>query len=393
MPVVALPALGVLAAAVLALLALMASGLLTKVVGYLMPNWHIPGYSQLRSAVLNGITSVLDAIGGTLSSSLAYLGNIVAYPLAVLRALLNAGASALAATAATLAWIVHHAIPRAIRALHKVIDHAITAARHYALSLVRTAVHALHHLVQLARHYALSLVHAAVRTLRHLITDARHYAAGLVGALARTVAKDIAHAIAASEAYAAHLVRTIRADLAGVAADIRAAVRTAETYTDKAVASAVRTAEATAAKAAGVLVADLDHAATAAVDAIWSGVTDEVATLEQVIGTDLPRIGAAVRNIPTAIPGDLAEALAGIGALAIPALRYMEDCGIPNCRNLSQFGRDLQGLLGLMGAGALLAMFIELATDPDGGARNVVDTLGTLAADAVDEAKNLIGVG
>src|SRR6266702_2344491 len=106
----------------------------------------------------------------------------------------------------------------------------------------------------------------------------------------------------------------------------------------------------TATAVVGIFSTDLGKVAAAE----WVKITDDVAALEGVIATDLPDIAALARAIPRAIPRELADVIAGGLAVDALAIRYLRECGIPNCKNLHGFGKDLQGLFKLAEGAAFL---------------------------------------
>ncbi len=51
--------------------------------------------------------------------------------------------------------------------------------------------------------------------------------------------------------------------------------------------------------------------------------------------------------------------------------RYLRECGVPNCKNLGKFGHDFQAIANAVEAGALLALLVEAAHNPEGAANTV----------------------
>jgi len=131
-------------------------------------------------------------------------------------------------------------------------------------------------------------------------------------------------------------------------------------------------ANAAAAGAVGALVTDV----TTAVHGEWIAITDEVKALEGVIATDLPDIGALVRAIPRAVPIDIAAAITGTMAIDRVLLRYLEKCGIPNCKNLGGFGNLLKDLINVAEGAALLGLLAQAVRDPEGTAAELDSVIG-----------------
>lgn len=393
MPVVAVPGLAILAAALLALLALLASKYLVKVIAYIIPDWHIPGFSNLRSWILNAAESSMRAVANTLDSAVGILGSYVAYPVAVLKALLDALAAGITATADTLHWVMRSGVPHLISILRVGVWAGIHALHHALTHLLHAAVRHLAHLIALARHFAAHLVHDLRIGVWKGIHGIEHLAHHLVSALAAVVATNLALANKYTRQYVAQAVHGIKVALGDVDKSIAQSLGTAEKYTDKAIHTLAGTVATTATAAAGALITDIDTAITTTAEAAWGEIDDVVKELVKVLGTDLPDIAAGLRSIPKAIPGDLALAIAALGTLAIPMLRYMRTCGIPNCRNLSQYGRDLQSLLAIVEDGALIALFAEFVSDPQAAAQDAKTILGPIADGARSIARDVLGVG
>ena len=138
----------------------------------------------------------------------------------------------------------------------------------------------------------------------------------------------------------------------------------------------------------GIFSTDLGKVAAAE----WVKITDDVAALEGVIATDLPDIAALARAIPRAIPRELADVIAGGLAIDALAIRYLRECGIPNCKNLHGFGKDLQGLFKLAEGAAFLGFLAYIITDPDGATRETEQVAGAILSDTIDGVRHLIGV-
>lgn len=392
MPVIALPALAGVAAALLALLLLWGIQAFIKALASIIPKGLPLIGDSLHNLILVGATIAAATAQWLMADLIRPVINFILAPVFALVNWLTHLAQWVDTVSHELAWIVTSAIPDAI---HRAIStaRALVAAVHaYALHLYHLALTALHHAISAVRAYALHLYHVAISALHTAISAVRAYALHLynVGLHAMHVA------VSAARAYALHLyhvaVHDLTASIDAVRHLVRAEISVAEKYADSAVSVAVKalTSEITVATAAVIQVVDVDS--VKALGALWPGVLDDIAGLEGVIGLDLPDIGAAVRAIPRAIPLDLTDALTIVGALSIPMLRYMTKCGVPNCRNLSSLGRDLRNLLDDLAGGAFLALLIGLAADPLGTARFLNDEVGPIATDAVNGARNLLGV-
>lgn len=390
---VALPALVIVLLALIALLfAYAIHGIIYGAAQMIPKNIPVLG-DRLRNAFL-AIGAVFEAaVQWIMSDFIRPVINIVTGPIVnVIKWITQVGSTTFE-TAATLAHLITTAIPNLVTRLEAHIAHAVATAEHWALRQLHDLGHALRHLVHLARAYAAHLVAVAVSHLEGLIHGARAYA--------HTLAHDVRVAalseVATAKALTRTLVHGLRVDvfdrLAQLEKELSHAGNATRAWVSTQVAKTLAAAEADTAKAVHGAITTVESTAVATLPKVWAGVDDEVKTLEGVLGKDLPKIGAAVRDIPVAVPGDIAAALAGVGALAIPALRYLSECGIPNCRNLSAYGRDLQALLGAVEGGAFVALLVWLVNNPEQAAHDAADVLGPIVSDTADAARSLLGVG
>jgi hypothetical protein len=392
MPVVAVPAVAAAMAALLALLVLWGVKVFANAVAGVIPkDLPILG-SKLHDLVLGFATIAGATLTWIMAQWVRPVINLVLGPVYRLVDFVDSVYNLARTTAASWSWLLNSAIPSVIGKLEHYAmalynrAHAFTMRvynllHHYAYALYQAAHAFTMHVYNLLHHYAFTLYQAAHAYAAHLYSVVHHYAY-LVGEAAKAYTRAYVHAVTAS----------LAASIDALRKSIKAELATAEAYADTVAADVLRaTQHAISSAVAGVItVVDVDSVAGLA--GIWDGVIDDVTTLEGVIGADLPDIGAAVRAIPRAIPGDLAGALTAVGAISIPMLRYMARCGVPNCRNLSQLGRELRELIDALAGGAFLALLVELVTNPVGTAHWLNDNVGGLAEEAVNDAKSVLGV-
>lgn len=195
--------------------------------------------------------------------------------------------------------------------------------------------------------------------------------ADLQAAQGRQLSRDLT----ASEAHtrASEDVRTL-GDAQRYAADIG---RGAELHASQALTAATQT---------------IDHQVTEPTRASWPHVTADLTGAAAVFGTGQAAITALIKDVPTTAPANLAEAAAGQAAITRVLTKTMEDCVAPNCRNTSQFGRDLQDLLGLAEGAAFLAFLEEMVRDPVGLANKVYDVAGPIVTATQDTLTKVLGV-
>lgn len=151
-------------------------------------------------------------------------------------------------------------------------------------------------------------------------------------------------------------------------------------------------AQTTATDAVGALATDLDHAISSTLAGIYTDVDGAVQDAVGVITTGDADILAALKAFPASVPLDIAGLASLTGVTSLTLARYLRDCGLPNCQNLSQLGRDLQALLGLVEDASFLAFLVELVRHPSGAAGLVENTFGDAISDTVGAFRSLVGV-
>lgn len=388
-----MPALAVAVPALLALLLALASIYLVKLLVQLMPaDLPVIG-NRLRNAVNDVGTAAAAAIMHLLDAAIAPLARVIAYPVDMFKRVIAGITATLAELAALSAYIHHWAMPYLLNQAKKfatgivaharaALQNAINAAVAYARTLARAAETYAAHIVAALSHAIYAALAKTYATLRTAITASVHYTQFLVGHAEALAAGALASAVThLSGAIAAvdHFARAAYADTLGRLITLTVQL---EHYARDAAAAAVT--ESTAIAAAGIHAGLVD---------VWPAITSEVATLESGIAIDFPDILTDLRAIPRAIPRDVVGAATAAIAVTVPLMRYLEKCGLRNCRNLGGLGNELHDLLGLLEAGSMLALITDMVSDPSGAAHEVESVLGGLARTTIDDAKSLFGVG
>lgn len=251
-----------------------------------------------------------------------------------------------------------------------------------------------------ARHYAVARVQDY---LQHLIANeavTRHYAVQRVqDYLQRLIANEAVtrhFAVQNAELYSLQLSIGVRehADriVANEAVDRHFAVQAAETqaeqHADRVVANeavarhnAVQTSQDT-----------ITGAVVQPIHATWPQQLLEVDSAIAAAGSDMPDLVSLLKAVPRNAPATLTEAAADPMTITRALTRAMSDCVIPNCRNLSKFGKDLSGLGTLLGAGGLLAFLVYAVKHPTEAARDTENVAGGLIDGTVTAVKDLLGV-
>ena len=194
--------------------------------------------------------------------------------------------------------------------------------------------------------------------------DALRYASAEASAAAHVVYLQAYAWYNAGLSYTEGAVKTIDADIAAVDARVSGAVTGA-------VAAATAAAEGLVQSTEGWVLTQLDELGTT--------VIGEIETAVEGVQTD---IGNAVRGVEQTLSPAITGA-AAIGAAAAAAFEtWRSECGDGLCSNLSQFGNIISTIEGLITDGALIALVIEAAVNPQG----CVDTINEFAVQPAEQA-------
>lgn len=125
--------------------------------------------------------------------------------------------------------------------------------------------------------------------------------------------------------------------------------------------------------------------------ATWPQLVTEIDGATEATGGQMPELAALLQAVPRTGAATLGEAATDPLAIQRALLRALTDCVIPNCRNLSQAGRDLTSLFGLVEGAALLAFLAEIIHDPETAARDTVDILDPVFSATLGGFVDLVG--
>ena len=164
---------------------------------------------------------------------------------------------------------------------------------------------------------------------------------------------------------------TAYTNLLGLAAWTTNQLQALAAYTATIVAQAEAKAQAEAQQAYAAAVSTVDQEAVGTVAGVWPSVAAPGQRVLDEVAAEYPGVLPGTMTVPQAVPLDLAQVLAGVEALAIPATIALDQCLLPMCRNLNNFGRDLSALENLFVDGAFFAFIAAVAADPKGVAREV----------------------
>lgn len=394
MPVLAIAAIAieVIITALMAILLTYALELFARAVAQLVPGFSIPGLGSLRDKINQGITSAIDAVRSIVSSSLAPMVNLFRDSVIFFQGMYNIIYSTINEVVTTGSWIINTGLPRIYQLsvgytnsmYNQSIAFTLSAAgqiRSYAESLYNQAIAHANDLYNQVHAFAIAEATAAWNHADDLARQITGNTAALyqqaIGYTNSMYNKAIGYAQNAATLawnHADDLARQITATTAGLFA---------QSLAHATAAAAAAEVDAIAA-VTGPLITDLPG--------IWPGLVDSIDGVIDTAAGDFTDAIAGIKGLDLTIPISIGGAL----AVTIPAIsaltRLANDCTIPNCRNLSQVGRDLQALFSLVEDGLLFAFIAELVHDPAGGVSLVEDTLGELANEAVNVGKTLIGV-
>jgi len=294
-------------------------------------------------------------------------------------------------TTITIEWIVRTYIPHAIQGVVDLAWRLRQDALNYAASLYHRAIDYVNVEISHAGAYALGLYHRTIDYVNVEISHAGAYALGLYHRAIDYVNVEISHA----GAYALGLVRSLAMDIANIQAHILAIMADVALAINAKIAALESKLTALIEQYASIAIHDairaVDIAASGALAGIWPILVTDVDTLVTEIPDALSDLRDLVARIPRAIPGDLADALAGLGVMALPMLRYLVECGIPLCRNLSGLSGLLDDLLSDAVDIALVALLGQAARHPSQAARDILDAIGPVVNEAATLTRGITG--
>ncbi len=392
MPVLALAALEPIILALMALLLYMAFRPLVRAVASVLPNWHIPGFSALRDWVMGYVESAYADVRNWTDVAIHAVAHAISYPVTFFRQLFRDISAIGHAVFVTIAFIVTVKIPA-----------YFLNAVHYAQRLYNQAIAYVVSRIAALTAYVVTLYHSAISVAEGLYNRAIAYIVARITALTAYVVTLYHSAISVAEGLYNRAIAYIVARITALTAYalslyhqsiayIDARADTLTHYAEQLYNKAISYADATARAAVAALLGTLNGAASIAIAQLWPVLITDIDKLAATAADDFTDVVTDLRAATRAIPRDLVGAIALAPAIAIPLIRMVERCVIPNCRNLSQFGRDLQAILDLAGGVELVGLIAELATNPQGAADElrafVVDPIAAVSRNV----ESLIGV-
>lgn len=391
MPAVGVAALAPVAEAIFALIVLLAFFALAYLIeqfGQYIPfigGWLASQAARVLAAVVSGLQWFYKGYLWALQTIVDAVTIGVTWPLSKI---LDVSSSVVFA----LYWLRNVAIPNWFNAAINYAASVATAAYAYALTLYYQAINYATSVARAAYAYTLTLYYQAIAYATAGIVAAYTYSQTLFRVAVQDIAtlrNETAGAITALATFTTGELATIRAWVAGLVTQTALTLEGDIAAVETALTALIAQYAAAAVKDALTIT---DQAAVVALTDIWPGLITDVDALLNSIPQELIDIRDEIASIPRVIPGDLVDALAGLGALAIPLLRYLRECGVPMCRDLHGLS-DLFGDLNTVATdAALIGLFALMVADPHDAATVIVDTLGPVANGAARVTRELVGV-
>lgn len=286
-------------------------------------------------------------------------------------------------------WVSY--IPQLHAALDRDINSVQAKAESYALSHINSLAATVNKDIATVTSLADSLFNQAVAridTVRDTLDSA--IAAGI--ATAETEASiALSAATARLLADVAQAEQLARSEVASLDASVQAALGNLTHAINAGLATAESLATAGIAAARAGIYTDLESWGDQAVSQVWPDAEGDINALRQTLGGDFPWLNdllGALGGLGTVgLLGALTRAIAGTEAIT----KLANDCIVPNCRNLSQFGADLKDLLGLASTASLLAWCTFMVTDPNGWAQETYTAANDVVTATIDATQSLLG--
>lgn len=125
---------------------------------------------------------------------------------------------------------------------------------------------------------------------------------------------------------------------------------------------------------------------------VWGAVSGTADVAIHDVGTMFPDVKDLLTNVPAEVPVTLAGMLAGVAAITTPLSIALDRCVMPNCENLSQFGKDLKLLeTGAIDVG-LLALLAAAIAEPEPTAKVVYDGFVAPLYTVVTDVASVVGI-
>lgn len=381
-----------LAIAIVALLLTLALSQLVTWLSYVFPNFHVPVLGSLRGQILNAIRGSISLVTRAAQGSFAFMIHVLMDPVSFFMHFINSINAVFSELIASINWVRHTLVPGLISTARRDLSAATTAVQHEAEHLYNLSIGAVNTAVQTSEHYADKVSSAVQGEAEHLYNLSIAYVdnsiIGIEGDLAAAVTKVESYADTAASA-----VRSEAEHLYNLAVGSgQDAATAALNAANGAIGQVARDAQTAANLAAAAALTTLEGEAARALAGVWPDVSAAAQGVISTAGTDFAGAISDIKAIDWTKTVDIAGSIAGTAAIAASMAKLAEQCVIPNCRNLSGIGRELQQILGAVEGAGFLAFITEMLTNPAGAATEARDILVPVFEDTYTTAKHLIGI-
>lgn len=392
MPILVLPAVEIALLAILCALVYFGVPILIKLITLILPTDLPVIGDRLVRAVESAGAWAESKMKAALLAQLHWASQLIRTPVASIKRHLNF----LALTVGSLYHMGHTivtvTIPHQVSALTRHMLHLYVAALAYTKMQATILFHRDDVLHLRAILYAATHIETLRRVVYAAIASAAHYAKTEIAVANHRIDVLAAHTATVIRATETRLNLRMNQLYAAALAQVSSAVAALGHTVDQLYRQAIAHADQVAITAATAATGALEHETATVLARAWPGLIDDVRGLEDVLGTDLAQIGSAVRSIDLTQTRSIAEGLAVSTAIGTAALRYMRDCGVPNCRNLGALGHVLHDIGLLIDGDELISLITEFVHDPAGAAHTVIDETGAVINDLAGGFRHLIGL-
>lgn len=307
--------------------------------------------------------------------------------------MMNAVGAAVYEIGGTIEHVITQVIPREAAIAWRYSNALYWRLYHNANNWVHDAIRYSETLYWRLYHTAVTWYHDAISYATVTGIRAERYALDLF----RTAELDMRRAVDTAEAIALRDLRTaervLSADISDAIARADDLFHTAETDALREVNRAEVIASAQIAAATAGIITDLETWGNQAVDVVWRDAAGDIDALRQVLGDAFPDIQSLLKFLEGAGAAGLIGALIRALAGSAVATRALKDCVIPNCKNLSQLGKDLSELSSVASAAALLGFLGFIAVDPVTAADDTVRVIDPFVNALFGPLASLISAG
>jgi len=346
----------------------------------------------MAAQAVNFFTSAVSYLQSSLEGALWALTNVVSIVVITVTFPFAKIQEFTLATANGFWWVKHVWVPYYLQLAYGAINQALGLAYNYSLTLANNLIADILEVRQQLIDYTAQALQLAYAYTSQALTLAYSNALTLYYGAIAYVDQRVSAILALTYA----VYNTLYTDLANLRTQVYADIATVTTALGGSLAALERRLvaliEQYAAAAEKDAITVVDLAAAGSLTALWPGLITDVDGILSEIPQELTDIRDELASIPRALPVGLVDALAGLGALSIPMLRYLKECGVPMCRDLHGLTDLLGGLSTVATDAALVGIIIEAVHDPSAAAREINDVAGPVVRGAERLIRDLIGV-